>query len=129
MPMPNPKLLDLVEKMLAGGDPVALILEGERARGFRIIRPGDAPWFRAGDWRPASIASVDGMYARLVLLHAFESDRGAFTRTVEGIRAAHLIPTVIDPTREFAAMLKRRKWVENTHFPSHGSYEHVWSSP
>jgi len=41
-------------------DPVAAIIEGERKRGFSVIRPGDAPWFRKSDWKAESVASIDG---------------------------------------------------------------------
>jgi len=91
-------------------NPIAAIVEGEKKRGFRVVRPGDAPWFRAVDWRAESVASISGNTVRLVLLHCFKSGKGAFTRTVTDIEDAGLRPTVIDPTKEFAAMLKRRGW-------------------
>lgn len=106
----HPKLVELLDKMLSGYDPVAAIVESETARGFKLVRPGDAPWFRAAEWRAASVASINGMYVRLVLLHAFNESKGSLTRTIEGIKAAGLIPQVIDPTRELAAALTRRGW-------------------
>lgn len=125
-PALNPKLLDLLNKMMSGYDPVAAIVEGETARGFKVIRPGDAPWFRAADWRAASVASVNGVHARLVLLHAFESGKGALTQTIEGIKAAGLIPTVIDPTRELAATLTRRGWKARDEGSTFEDTETVW---
>lgn len=122
----NPKLAELLDKMLSGYDPVAAIVESETARGFKVVRPGDAPWFRAADWRAASVASINGVYARLVLLHAFESGKGAMTRTIESIKAAQLIPAVIDPTRELAATLTRRGWKSRHEGSTFEDMETVW---
>ena len=91
-------------------DPVAAIVTGEKMRGFRVLRPGDTPWFLALDWLPVSIASVSGTMVRFVLIHAQEPMTGAFTRTVNGAQEAGYKPAVIDPTPEFAAILKRRGW-------------------
>ena len=125
---PDTKLLHLLEKMLSGGyDPVAGIIEGEEARGYKVVRPGDAPWFRAADWQAESIASINGMKVRLVLLHAFKEGRGALTRTIDGIKQAKMIPTVIDPTRELAATLKRRGWKSKDVGTTFEDRETVWS--
>jgi hypothetical protein len=95
---------------ILSGNPIAAIIASETKRGFRVLRPGDTPWFRAADWVHDSVASVSGTMVRFVLLHAFQSGKGAFTRTVKGAQDAGYNPSVIDPTREFAAMLKRRGW-------------------
>ena len=123
----NPKLLDLLDKMLSGYDPVAVIVDGETARGFKVIRPGDAPWFRAVDWRAASVASINGMKVRLVLLHSFQSGRGAMTRTIAGIKTAGLLPSIISPTRELAATLKRRRWKSKDEGTTFEDRETVWT--
>lgn len=123
----NPKLLDLLDKMLSGYDPVAVIVDGETARGFKVIRPGDAPWFRAADWRAASVASINGMKVRLVLLHSFQSGRGAMTRTIAGIKTAGLLPSIIDPTRELAATLTRRRWKSKYEGTTFEDRETVWT--
>ena len=125
---PDTKLIALFEEMLSPRyDPVAAIVESETARSFKVIRPGDAPWFRAADWRYESIASIDGIKARLVLLHAFKEGRGALTRTLAGIVKVGLIPTVIDPTRELAATLKRRGWRGRMCGTTFEDRERVWS--
>lgn len=121
------KLVGLLDKILSGYDPVAIIVESETARGFKIVRPGDAPWFRAADWRAASIASINGNKVRLVLLHAFESGKGAFTRTVSGIVEAGMTPTVIDPTPQFSSMLKRRGFKPRDEGTTFEDRETVWS--
>jgi hypothetical protein len=91
-------------------DPVAAIVEGELKRGFRVVRPGDKPWFRIRDWKPESVASIDGNTVRLVLIEAWNQSTGVFTHTVDAILRAGYRPAVLEPTKEFAAMLKRRGW-------------------
>ena len=121
-------LLKELEAMLSDPhyDPIAAIVEGEKKRGFRVVRPGDTPWFRAVDWRAESVASISGNTVRLVLLHCFKSGKGAFTRTIKGIEDAGLRPTVIDPTREFAAMLTRRGWHGKQFGRTFATRETIW---
>ena len=107
-------------------DPIAAIVKGEEKRGFRVVRPGGEPWFRAVEWRAESVASVSGDTVRLVLLHCFEEGKGAFTRTVKRIEDASLKPSVIDPTQEFAATLTRRGWRENKMGRSFATRETIW---
>lgn len=121
-------LIRQLEAMLSDPnyDPIAAIVESEKKRGFRVLRPGDTPWFRATDWVHDSVASVSGTLVRLVLLHAFQSGKGAFTRTVKDAQDAGYKPTVIDPTQEFAAALKRRGWRGKKMGWSFETYETVW---
>ena len=110
--MSEAALLAELEAMLndPNYDPVAAIVEGERKRGFSVIRPGDAPWFRKSDWKTESVASIDGNTVRLVLINAKREGKGAFTRTVKAIEDAGLWSAVLEPTQRFAKMLKRRGW-------------------
>lgn len=125
--LPDAKIQHLIDRIITGGyDPVAAIVENEEARGFKIVRPGDAPWFRAADWQAASVASINGKFARLVLIHAFESGRGAMTRTIDAIKEAGLIPNIIDPTRELQATLKRRGWKSKLKGSTFEDRETVW---
>lgn len=125
--MSQATLIRAIEEILSGSyDPVAAIVAGEKKRGFRVVRPGDEAWFRAGDWRIDSIASIHGATVRLVLLHSFQSGKGAFTRTVNGISDAGLTATVIDPTPEFAAALKRRGWHGRLMGRSFETRETIW---
>lgn len=127
MPMPDIKLMGLLDKILSGThDPVSAIVENEQGRGFKVIRPGDAPWFRATEWRAASVASLNGQQVRLVLIHAFESGRGALTRTLAAIRTSGLNPVIIDPTRELAAALRRRGWKSHVVGSNFDDRETVW---
>ena len=107
-------------------DPVAAIVEGERKRGFRVVRPGDEPWFRIRDWRAESVASIDRDTVRLVLIHAVRENKGTFTLTVQNIEKAGLLPSVIEPNREFAASLKRRGWVGKRTGHDFETTEMVW---
>lgn len=109
--MSEAALLRAIEEIFSGGyDPVAAIDKGERDRGHRVVRPGDAPWLPASDWHTASVASIAGLTARLVLIHAKSPGTGALTRTLEGIAAAGLMPAIIDPTAELAMTLRKRGW-------------------
>jgi hypothetical protein len=107
-------------------DPVAAIVHAERERGFRVVRPGEAWWFRNYDWRPESVASINGATVRLVLIHAWNQSSGAFTGTVDAIIKFGYKPTVIDPTKEFAAMLTRRGWRGRLMGRSFETRETVW---
>jgi hypothetical protein len=110
--MSEAALLAELEAMLndPNYDPVAAIVEGERKRGFRVIRPGEASWFRVGDWKPESVASMHGTTIRLVLIDAYRPGTGAFTRMIRDIEEIGGRPAVLEPTKEFSAMLKRRGW-------------------
>jgi hypothetical protein len=126
MTAPHPKLVELLDKMLSGYDPVLVIVESETARGFKVVRPGDAPWFRATDWRAESVASINGIRARLVLLHAFNERAGALTRTLAAIGDAGLMPVVVEPTRELGAALARRGWKPRQEGSTFEDRETIW---
>lgn len=105
-----------------------VIFENETARGRTALRPGDVTWFLTADWTSGSVASVKDGVARLVLLDAIRPGAGAFGRLIDAIRAAELRPVVVEPTREFAAVLSRRGWKRRSH--RFGiEHEEVWRSP
>ena len=104
------KLVAQLMRMLDGYDPRLAIIEGERKRGFRVVSPGDTEWFPLADWKPASVASLHGMTARLVLLDAVSPRHGAFKRLVSALSEANYTALVISPTREFAEALSRKGW-------------------
>lgn len=109
--MSESALVEVVKRILAGGyDPVTAIVEDETERGFKVIRPGEASWFPASDWRAASVAAIDGETVRLVLIHSHESGKGAMTRMLAAIAAAGLKPTVLEPTPQLADTLRRWGW-------------------
>lgn len=116
-------LLKLIEDVLSGkAAPDQAIVDHETARGFRVVRPGDEPWFPAADWKPVSVASVDGDTARLVLLDAIRPGTGALTLCLALIAKHGLKPAVIAPTPELADALLRRGWERRK-----GSAEIVWT--
>lgn len=109
--MSSQALVELLHNILSGHhDPVAAIVQSEQERGFTVVRPGEAPWLPLADWRPASVCSIHGDEARLVLLHAFRPGGGALTRTLAQLAMCRLRPAVVDPTPELAAALQRRGW-------------------
>lgn len=125
--MSEAALVEMLGKLLSGSyDPVAAITQAETARGYRVIRPGDAPWLPAADWKPASVASIDGSTVRLVLLDAIEPGTGALTRCLAMIALHGLTPAVIDPTRELAATLTRRGWTGRQVGSTFEDRETVW---
>jgi len=126
--MAEAALVEVVKRILAGGyDPVAAIVEDETARGFKVVRPGQADWLPASDWRGASVASLDGDTVRLVLIHSHESGKGAMTRTLAAIVVAGLHPSVLEPTPELAATLRRRGWRGRVKNLPNGDHESVWT--
>ena len=107
-------------------DPIAAIVKSEQKRNFRVIRPGDVPWFSSKDWVKESVVSVSGKLVRLVLLHAVEPGKGAFSRTLKGLVDAGYKPAVIDPTKEFAETLRRRGWKGRLCGSDFETFEYVW---
>ena len=109
--MSEAALLNLIVDVLSGkAAPDQAIVYHETASGFRVVRPGDEPWFPAADWKPASVASVDGDTARLVLLDAIRPGTGALTLCLALIAKHGLKPAIIAPTPELADALLRRGW-------------------
>lgn len=126
--MAEAALVEVVKRILAGGyDPVAAIVEDETARGFKVVRPGEVAWLPMEDWRPASVASINGDTVRLVLIHSHESGKGALTRCIAAIIAAGLKPTVLEPTPQLADTLRRRGWKARRRMLPRDDHETVWS--
>lgn len=90
---------------------VLFLKREERKAGWLTIAPGDVPWMPEEEWDGSSVVSVRGNVVRFILLRAANPGTGAFTRMIEGLLSAGLTPHVIEPTREFAAALRRRGWV------------------
>ncbi len=82
----------------------------ERAKGYRVVLPGEVPWLPAEDWHQTIVVSIDGKRVRLVAILASRPGNGAFRRLVAAIQAAGLIPVVIEPTREMRETLTRWRW-------------------
>ena len=107
----------LVERILNDPrGPAEIIADDEAARGFNVVRPGDAPWFQPNEWRAASVSSVDDMgHVRLVLLDAILPGTGALRRTLTSIRFLGMKPLIIEPTRELANTLTLNGWRSRTY--------------
>jgi len=113
--------------MSDGYSPSQAIADDELAAGRTVIRPGDAPWLPTSDWNPGSVCAIDGIYARLILIDALRPGTGALTRTLSAIKAAGMIPCVVDPTRELAATLTRRGWKSRLHGSTFEDRETRWT--
>jgi hypothetical protein len=88
----------------------AWLVRNEMQAGFRIVRPGQAPWLPLCDWHEDTIASTNQFRVRLVALIARDPGRGAFRRLVEAIQREGMVPVVVEPFNDLAQILTRWKW-------------------
>ncbi len=122
-------LIDTLDKLFAAmdaGTPICEVMRNdERTNGFEIIKPGDVSWLSTDDWDETVVVSRDGNRIRLVAILAKNPGNGALTRTVKGILAAGLIPTIIEPTNEMRATCQRWGWKTRRVGAGFESYE-IW---
>ena len=86
-------ILSLVEK-----SPEELrieMLESERRLGYWAVT--EAEWLDWDDWDRDTIVSKCNNRVRLVLLKAKVPGQGAFTRLIERIKQANLVPIIAEP--------------------------------
>lgn len=69
----------------------------EIRQGFSIV--SDAQWLDWNEWDAATIISQDTKRVRLVALQAKQQGKGAFTRLVNGIFRAGLVPVLVEPNQ------------------------------
>lgn len=120
-------LADHISKLMEPGyDAAEAIAENEAAHGYEVVRPGQADWLPLDDWRPKCVCSIDGMFARLVLIDAKRPGTGALTRLLAALKAQSLIPCVVDPTAELARTLQRRNWKCRPHGSTFEDREDRW---
>lgn len=100
----------LAEALESGAGVHGLMRADETAAGRRVVVPGEVLWLPAEDWDPTVVVSIDGKRVRLVAILAKDPGKGAFRRLVTAIQAAGLEPTVVCPTTEMRATLKRWGW-------------------
>lgn len=100
----------LAEALESGEGIHALMRADEAAAGRKVVVPGDVPWLPAEDWDPTIVVSIDGRRVRLVAILAKNPGNGAFRRLVAAIEAAGLEPTIVCPTNEMRATVKRWGW-------------------
>ena len=81
MPNISPEIAMEITKMVATS-PEQRLIDGERAQGFDVIRPGEVDWLPVSGWLPATIVSTDGKRVRLVALMARKPGGGAFLKLV-----------------------------------------------
>jgi hypothetical protein len=105
--------LGRVAQLLEFGGPDTMgaeIITREKARGFKIVRPGDAAWFPVARWKARSIASLDGKRARLVALDAIVPGQGSLKAMIADIEKHGLIPVLVEPNRRLSNSLERWGW-------------------
>ena len=102
------------ERILAeidkGGSVADLMRADETAAGRLVIRPGQQPWLAADDWDESVVVSIDRGRVRLVALLARNPRHGALRRTIDGIKAAGLVPVIVEPVREMRETCRRWGW-------------------
>jgi len=106
-----------VEAALSDDRPIPEILrEAETRRGFQVARTRGGFWLPEADWHKDTVASLvrlDGHRAlRLVLAVARNPGTGAFSRLATQCLMRGWMLIVVDPNREFAAILQRRGFIE-----------------
>lgn len=87
-----------------------IMRQDERDAGYTVVLPGEQPWFSADDWRGTDVVSMNGKEVRIVAILAERPGTGAFRRMVDGIVAAGLVPTVIEPFDQMQSILRLWGW-------------------
>jgi hypothetical protein len=96
---------------------------GERALGFAIVK--QAPWLDWDDWTERTIISQNDRHVRLVALEARAPGQGAFTRLIENIQNAKLVPVIVEPNALLAEWCKRHRYKSRQ--IGHGRLRHqIW---
>jgi hypothetical protein len=84
----------------------------EMAQGFTIV--ADADWLDWDDWTQWTIISQDTKRARLVALEAKNPGNGAFTRLIDAIWRAGLVPVLVEPNQLLIDWCHRHQFRKRT---------------
>jgi hypothetical protein len=105
-------LLDQIAEALSRpGVSIADFMRGEEAKaGNIVILPGSEPWLPGDDWDESIVVSRRGNEIRLVAISAKQPGHGALKRTVDGIKAAGLVPVIVCPLGPMAEIVRRWGW-------------------
>ena len=101
----------------------------ERQAGRIAVRPGGRAWLSRRDWRADTLASIDGMIVRLIVLHARIERAGAFTRTLQAIDRIGRVPVVVEPLGPLVDVLMRKGWQARISGDSFETREAVYWPP
>ena len=103
-------LLDRAAAILADRTPIYIRMRAaERARGFRVVLPGQEPWLPRRDWRKSVVVSVADDEVRLVAVLARRP--GSFTRLLAALRRVPLTPVIVCPIGPIMpAYVRRHGW-------------------
>lgn len=111
--MPHPPEYIAGLRLLHGnGMPIwELLRNGEMRRGNYAVLPGQRPWLSPDDWDMSTVASIDGLEVRLiVLVPRLKTKPGILKRLIGGIIEAKLIPTLVCPDVGMLAFCRKRGW-------------------
>lgn len=120
-----PHILAAAVEALSGNVPGRIAAE-EKRRGNIVIRPGDAVWLPLREWHEDSVCAIHVLEVRLILLRARAPGRGSLIKTIAGIRALGMKPSIIEPTERLSAALERRGWKMTIHGSTFEDREEVW---
>lgn len=84
--------------------------EEQEALGRRVLALGDEPWLSKDDWNDDIVISVDANRVWILALIAKVPGRRSFSRMVDGILDAGLVPVVVCPFASMEEILKRWDW-------------------
>ena len=89
-----------------------LIRNREQFLGYQLVNK--APWLNPHDWNEAIISRDKIGRVRIVLIDAVYPRSGAFTRLIAGIKAAGLVPVIVEPFEILEEWCKRHNWKRRT---------------
>lgn len=98
-----------MERLLRIG-PTEAMRQDEIAAGARVVVPGEIEWLSANDWPSRIVVSIAGDHVRIIAIDAIKPGHGAFSRMITGICKAGLIPIIVEPMGNMAAILQRWGW-------------------
>lgn len=97
--------------------------EDELAKGRRVLALGDEPWLSKDDWNEDIVISMGANRVFISAIVAKVSGRGSFSRLIDGILEAGLVPVVVCPFALMEAIVKRWNWRGIT---NHATNESHW---
>ena len=101
-----------------------LMRQDEVLQGFQII--SQAKWLDWNDWDRHTIISMDHNRVRLVALQAKVPGQGAFTRLIDALDKAGLVPVLVEPNQTLIDWCHRHFYRKRT-LNKGRKYQHeVW---
>jgi hypothetical protein len=105
------RLYSKISNIIEQGNHGNNLRESELAQGYRMANPAIDLWYNTEDWNQEfNIVSTKGKYVRIVALLAKKESSGAFSRLIDNIIKAQLIPIVVAPLGLMIAILNNWGW-------------------